>query len=113
MESRNIQIFTKIISRAKEAISDTENMDYNTFLEDDKTIRAVVFSISQIGELVKALDENILNKYNNINWIEIRGLRNRIIHDYEGIQFRVIWEVIVEDLPRLIKDIKEIINKEK
>ena len=52
-------------------------------------------------------------RYNNINWIEIKGLRNRIVHDYGGIQFRAIWEVVVDDLPQLIKDVEEIINKEK
>ena len=116
MESKNIQILNKIITRAKEAISDTENMNYDDFLNDDKTIRATVFSISQIGELARTLeklDKKAFEKYNNINWIEIKGLRNRIVHDYGGIQFRAIWEVIVEGLPQLIEDIKAIIEKEK
>lgn len=70
-----------------------------------------LFSISQIGELVKILDKQVIEKYNTISWSEMRGLRNKIVHDYDGIQFRVIWEVIKEDLPQLIENIMEILTE--
>ena len=116
MEHRNIQIFNKMITRAQEAMIDTENMSYDEFLNDNKTIRASVFSISQVGELARTLeklDKEAFVKYSDINWIEIKGLRNRIVHDYGGIQFKVIWEVIQEDLPQLVNKLEKIIETTK
>lgn len=55
------------------------------FEKDVKTQDATIFNISQIGELVRNITDETINRYNNIEWRMIKGLRNRIIHDYDGI----------------------------
>ena len=64
---------------------------FEQFCEDKKTIDATVFAISQIGELVKNISIETIEKYPNIEWNMIKGLRNRIVHDYEGINLTSIW----------------------
>ena len=64
-------------------------------------IDACVFNLSQIGELVNKLDEEYTLKNSEISWFEIRGLRNRIVHDYEGLNIKLIWEIIDVDIKML------------
>lgn len=71
---------------------------------------ATVFSISQIGELVKDITEETMFKFNNIEWSVIKSLRNRIVHDYDGINLTLIWDIIINDIPNLKNDLLEIIN---
>ena len=113
MENKNIITLKKINERAGEAMLDTKDLTYEEFIKDDKTVRATVFSISQIGELVKDLDDEFTNKYNNIMWSKIKGLRNRIVHDYDGIQLNIVWQIIKNNLPELTKDIDNIIKNER
>lgn len=86
-------------------------MQAKDFLVDRKTITACAFTVSQIGELVKEIENETIEKYPYIPWSSIRGMRNRIIHDYENVDLSVLWGTIKESLPELKKELKEIINK--
>jgi len=90
-----------------------EDCTFEDFKDDRKTIAACVFNVSQIGELVKDLDKRIIDKYAKIKWIAIRNIRHRIVHDYEGLQLELIWEVIKDDLPVLIDNLKYVVKQEK
>jgi len=113
MESKNIQVLKKMIVHAKRAVEYSKNMTFEEFLEERRNIDASVLNLSQIGELVKLVDEKIKVKYTNINWIAIKNLRNKIVHDYDGLQFKLIWGILDKNIPQLIKDIKQIIKNEK
>ena len=65
-------------------------------------IEACVFNLSQLGELANKIDEEYEKAHSDIPWRQIYGLRNRIIHDYEGINLKLIWEIIKDDLPDLV-----------
>ena len=80
-----------MIEYINKAIKYTEVYTFEQFCEDKKTIDATVFAISQIGELVKNISIETIKKYPNIEWNMIKGLRNRIVHDYEGINLTSIW----------------------
>ena len=70
---------------------------------------ACVFNLSQIGELVRHLDRDFIEQPSDIPWAQMRGLRNRIIHDYEGVNLMLVWEIIKYDIPTLIVKLKEIL----
>ena len=74
---------------------------YEDFRIDQLLIEAFVFNFSQAGELANKIDKDFKESHSGIPWKKLYGLRNRIIHDYEGINFLLIWEIIQEDLPKL------------
>ena len=71
---------------------------------------AVVKWIEIIGEASVYISDHVKNTYTEINWAEIRGLRNIVVHEYFGIKFDLIWEVAVEHIPALKKQIDKILK---
>ena len=63
------------------------------FSTDSKTVDAVVRNFKIIGEAVNRLPEDFKNQYQNIDWHKIRGFRNRIVHDYFGIDYQIVWQI--------------------
>ena len=86
----------------------TQDLDYTAFTQNELLVESCAFNLSQIGELSHKLETDFQNIYKDIPWKAIYGLRNRIIHDYDGINLKIIWETIKEDLPTLCKQLKEI-----
>jgi uncharacterized protein with HEPN domain len=76
------------------------------FFKDEKTQDAVIRNLEIIGEASKNISSDYKNKYNMINWHEIAGLRNRVIHDYFGVDIKIIWEIVKNDIPVLKKQLK-------
>ena len=68
-----------------------------------------MFNLSQLGELVTKLDADFVEKHPEVLWRQMRGLRNRIVHDYEGVNLILVWEIITNDLPDLLKQLREIV----
>lgn len=70
---------------------------------------ACFMNLTQIGENVVKLDDDFISKYKDIKWNEMKGLRNRIVHDYDGVEIQIIWDTIKDDLPKLKKQLQAII----
>lgn len=60
-----------------------------------------------MGELARRVDDAFANAHPEIPWRTLNGLRNRIVHDYEGVNLRLIWEIISDDLPQLLEKLKD------
>jgi uncharacterized protein with HEPN domain len=110
MKDKSILSLIKMKEYAIKAIEYIKGFDFDQFITDSRTIEACVFNISQVGELVQHLDPSIITKYNKVNWQGIKGLRNRIVHDYKGIKIQMIWIVLSENLPKIVIDIDSILN---
>lgn len=63
-----------------------------------------------MGELTNKLDNEYLNKHSDIPWFKIKGLRNQIVHDYEGVNLKLIWEIIDVDIKILRKQLLKLIE---
>ena len=101
MQNKEIKSLQKMIEYIEKSVKYVEGYTYEEFIKDNKTVDATVFNISQIGELVKNVSNETKNKYTNIEWNMIKGLRNRIIHDYEGINLKSIWYILKNDILEL------------
>jgi uncharacterized protein with HEPN domain len=86
----------------------TEGHTFDTFIEDAKTLDAVIRNFEIIGEAANRLPQDFKDSHEAINWFRIRGFRNRIVHDYMGIDFQIVWTIIDKDLDKLGKDIATI-----
>ena len=113
MKNKEYMSIVKMIEYINKAIKYVNGYNFEEFCKDEKTVDATIFAISQIGELVKNISKETMKKYNNIEWNMIKGLRNRIVHDYEGISLKSIWYVIENDLIELKENIQKILDKEK
>ncbi|MCK4764107.1 MAG: DUF86 domain-containing protein [Candidatus Aminicenantes bacterium] len=90
----------------------TSNMSYKDFFLDRKTSHAVVRCFEIIGEAVKNLPVEIKSKYPEVPWREIAGMRDKMAHEYFGIDLKIVWQTIGEDLPSFKSSIKELIDEE-
>lgn len=88
-------------------------MSYEDFLHDTKTQDAVVRNIEIIGEAVKNLSRGLKEKHRNIEWKDIAGMRDKIIHFYFGIKWELVWSVVNDKIPKLLPKIEAIIKQVK
>ena len=99
--SRN-QTVRKIIAHIDQTMAYCEGHTFASFMNHRMLQEACAFHILQIGELSRnGLDEAFTSAYPEIPWRQIYGMRNRIVHDYEGIQMRIVWDTIRDDFPEL------------
>lgn len=89
-----------------------EELSFEDFVSNEKTIDAVVRNLEIIGEASKNIPDWLKSKYINIPWREIAGMRNKMIHEYFGIDYEIIWEIVKKDLPELRAKIKGIMQQE-
>jgi uncharacterized protein with HEPN domain len=82
----------------------------NHFINDRRTVDAVVRNLEIIGEATKGIPENIRLGNPEIEWQRIVGLRNVLIHQYSGIDLEVVWDIIANKLPPLQKQITHILE---
>ncbi len=76
-----------------------QGMSYEEFLQEVKTQFAVVRAIEIIGEATKNIPNSVRKKYPQIPWREIAGIRDKIVHEYFGLNLKVIWRTVKEDVP--------------
>ena len=110
MKNKEYMSLKKMIEYINKALKYTDGCDFKSFSSNEEKVDATVFAISQIGELVKNISKETMEKYSNIEWIIIKNLRNKIVHDYEGIKLNFIWDIITKDIIQLKVDLEKILE---
>jgi len=98
------------MSRISEYI---KGYDFEHFKRDYKTVDAVIRNFEIIGEASKNVDDKIKEKYPDLPWKEMYYLRNRVSHEYFGVDYEIIWDIAVNHLPENKVQIDQIIDKVK
>jgi len=93
-------------------ISVSENLLFENFMEDETLKRAVVRSLEIIGEATKKIPADFKVKWNTIQWKNMSGMRHRLIHDYIGVNYAIVWDVMKNKIPDMNKQISEFLNRE-
>ena len=91
-------------------ISVSENLLFEDFLEDETLKRAVTRSLEIIGEATKKIPADFKVKWNTIQWKNLAGMRDRLIHDYIGVNYAIVWDVMKTKIPYLNKQISDFLN---
>ena len=78
-------------------------------MESDLLRHAVVRALEVIGEAVKNLPNELLEKYPQIEWKRVKGMRDRLAHAYFGVDYELLWKVVKEELPSLCKVVKDML----
>ena len=113
-ENRAFLMYLEDIQTAMNRIAEYINgLNFVKFKRDYKTVDAVIRNFEIIGEASKNLPEVIKDKYDEIPWAEMYLLRNKVSHEYFGIDYEIIWDVALNYLPENKTQIDKIIEKEK
>jgi len=113
MQSKDIIRLRHIIDEAGEACKYAEGISLDEFVEDGKTVRAVIRSIEVIGEAASKISIEFRMEHPDVPWQKVIGMRNRLIHVYFDIDYNIIWQTVKENLPPLIEQLQSILkNKE-
>lgn len=82
------------------------------FEADSMCVEATVFNLMQIGELAKiSLREEAKSQIPAIPWKQLYGLRNRIVHGYDGVSMQIVWDTVTEDIPILDDQLRRAISE--
>jgi uncharacterized protein with HEPN domain len=85
-----------------------EGLSQEDFKKDRKTFSATIRELEIIGEAVNNISDELKQKYLHVLWQEIRSFRNKIVHEYFGVDIRIVWDVITNELPILKRQIERI-----
>ncbi len=86
----------------------TRDLDFDDFINDEKTKDAVIRNFEIIGEATRQMSDEFKSKNNHIEWREIKAFRNKVAHQYFGIDYETVWDIIKNDVLDLILDLKNI-----
>lgn len=90
----------------------TSETTKDDLLRDETMKRAIVRSLEIMGEATKKIPADFKLKWSLINWKNIAGMRDRLIHDYMGINYFIVWDVVRNKIPELTEQIQEVISGE-
>ncbi len=102
---------TDILEAARKALDFVADSDEGSFAKDEKTVFAAVRALEIIGEAARRIPDPFRQEHPGIPWREMAGMRDKLIHDYFGVNLEVIWKTIHEDLPPLIKAIQALLTQ--
>jgi uncharacterized protein with HEPN domain len=100
-----------LVEAAERALAYVEGQSFEQFAADRRTVDAVSYAIVVIGEAAKAIPERVTLATPEIPWADIRGMRNRVAHEYFGIDVNVLWQTAREDLPSLLESMRALLAR--
>lgn len=110
LNRKDVGILLQIIKRSNRINNKISKMTFETFYNDEDTREIICFNVFQIGELANNLSYELTEKYNSIPWKLIKGIRNRIVHGYDTIDFEIIWNTAIISIKTLKEYCEEILN---
>jgi uncharacterized protein with HEPN domain len=90
-----------ILESIAKALSFCDGMTLKTFAKDDKTVFAVIRALELIGEAAKMVPASVRKKYPDIPWRDMTGMRDKLVHEYFGVDLQTVWATVQQDLPAL------------
>ena len=105
------ELFKHILDEIDFIENETRTLSEEVFLNDNKSKRAFARSLEIIGEAVKNLSNETIRNNPQIKWRNIAGMRDKLIHGYFSVNYKLVWDVAVNVIPTFKNDIKKIIDK--
>ena len=100
-----------MLENAEKALTFVQGLDYDGFCKDDKALYAVIRALEIIGEAARQIPEKVRENNPETPWREIAGMRNKLTHEYFGVNTKVVWRTVHEDLPAIIPALRKILDE--
>ncbi|MBM7624931.1 DUF86 domain-containing protein [Sporohalobacter salinus] len=111
---KNNQLYLNDILNAIIKIKEfTKGMDLENFLKNEMAQSAVIRKLEIVGEAANKVSKDLRNEYDNIPWGEIIGTRNKLIHDYSGVDIILVWNIVNQELDILEENLRKIFKDKK
>lgn len=111
MSKEPLEFLRHIYDECTFILSVTTELTKDQFLDDETVKRATVRSLEIIGEATKKIPADFKIKWNSIEWKNMAGMRDRLIHDYIGVNYSIVWDVVKNKIPKLAEQIREALNE--
>lgn len=99
-----------IVEYAAKAESFLSGITLKNFKANEEKTLAVIRALEVIGEAARNIPKQIRKKYPEVPWDEMTGMRDKLIHNYFGVNLEVVWRTVKEDLPSMTKEVMEMIQ---
>jgi uncharacterized protein with HEPN domain len=113
MSLSQVEYLKHIRDEIEYLITHSRSLSLNTFLSDNTLQRSFVRSLEIIGEATKKLSADFKSKYPEVEWKVIAGTRDKLIHDYFGVDYELVWDIVTSKIPVLKKQIDNILHHER
>lgn len=107
----NLELLHHILDEANFILQSTQGKTKDDMIADPVLSRAIIRSLEIVGEACKKFDEEFKSEYPHIEWKKMAGTRDKLIHDYFGVDYDIVWDIIETKLPGLQYSIAEIITE--
>ncbi|MGB9682910.1 MAG: DUF86 domain-containing protein [bacterium] len=111
MKRDALDYINDILTECEYLLKSSANIEYCRFIQDENLKRAFVRSLEVIGEATKKIPLEIRGKYQEIPWRDIAGIRDKLIHEYFGVNYAVVWKTIIEDIPEIYKMFRKVLEE--
>lgn len=106
----NQKIITNLLKSINKIITFIKDVKYEEFESDGLLQDACFMNLMQIGENASKIDDDYIKEHSDIKWKEMKGLRNRIVHDYDGVNIKIVWDTMKVDLPILKEQLSKLLD---
>jgi uncharacterized protein with HEPN domain len=103
-----VLLISDILDSGQKIISYTTGFTFEQFVNDSKTVDAVIRNFEIIGEAANRLPDDFKEIHPEIDWHRISGFRNRIVHHYFGIDYDIVWQIKDSFLPQMMESLRKI-----
>ena len=109
--SRDIRVYLlDILERCERIMRYVDGFDEARWSQDERTRDAVLRNLEVIGEAVKRLPAGLRERTPEIPWQDVAGLRDILIHEYQGVDFAIVWDIAVNEVPALHQAVSELLK---
>jgi uncharacterized protein with HEPN domain len=106
MSARDLVYVGHMLDMARKAVSKTRGISRETYDADENLRLALIHLIQTIGEAARQVSSDFCNSHPDIRWADIIGMRHKVVHDYLGVDDDIVWQVVIEDLPKLVASLE-------
>jgi uncharacterized protein with HEPN domain len=110
MSKEPVEYLKHIADECEYLLSMNQDLSKDSFLDDETLKRAVVRSLEIIGEATKKIPSDFKVKWHSIQWKNMAGMRDRLIHDYIGVNYSIVWDVFKNKIPELYDQIRNVLK---